>query len=427
MVVKFVAMLVILTGSVAARAQIETVDDVVALISSDGPILEHDATAVRAWVESQIRFESELDAEISDEMRRYVDSTYELAAAEVPSGRERERLTLARGHFLDTLALFGTAKDFQRFNAFRAYRLQLTLLQKLNPETSSSMRLRLADLWRRLVFIVHRAIALSGPFAQLAWASVIDGARASNGTPTTLAANKFFEATAKVDGFDVVLQGDTIVTGRSPSAVNLIVLNHVSAVHDAMVIAALGLDSYLTFGAINLDGEGMFSLARLPIMRPVLRRITANRDVILLGQGGDPIQRIVQSVLEGRSNNILVFPQGMVSAGFDETLPIKANFSQKLLGALNAAGVSTRLQIVTMPDNFDFVSLAKIDSRTKRLRAFIDKPIEASALARLETIAGPRAVDAVIRATWIRRITETQTSYRGYRLQNIRTCEGLFK
>ena len=56
-------------------------------------------------------------------------------------------------------------------------------------------------------------------------------------------------------------RGEIQAKALAENEINIILSNHVSAERDAVALSSLNLDSYVTFGALNLKGEGIFSVA----------------------------------------------------------------------------------------------------------------------------------------------------------------------
>lgn len=362
------------------------------------------------WVTSEAAKQSELNEAISIAYKTFVMESFKLVQKSKTPIDDVKRLYAAKEKCLEAMVLLGTATDFQRFNSFYEYK-------KLFFSISKQHGVELSDDFKQMQIekspmMTKALLKTKIPFLQFVWASLVSGLLKSDSTPTTKAADRFFEKQGDVVGAKVEFKGKLQISEQT-THVNVVVLNHVDGFFDAVTIAAFKLDSYLTFGALNLKGEGIFSVASNKLFSPIVKLLVKNKDVILLGQGNaDPLQSMINSIKEGRSNTVVLFPQGMISAGFDETLPVKKGFSEKVVRAFQNAGYSVNLQIVTSVDRFSKSN--QNASNGKKMTVVIDPVISNGAITKALSVGGD-ALDLLIRRTWIDRISENTEDYRGVR------------
>ncbi len=362
------------------------------------------------WVNSEAAKQKELNEDIGVAYKTFVMESFKLVQKSKTPAEDIVKLNASKEKCLEAMVLLGTATDFQRFNAFYEYRKLFFRISKEHgvelPEDFKQMKLAKSPMMTKAL------LKTKIPFLQFVWASLVSGLRSSDSTPTTKAADRFFEKQGEVVGAKVEFKGKLQIS-EEPKQVNVVVLNHVDGFFDAVTIAAFKLDSYLTFGALNLKGEGIFSVASNKLFSPIVKLLEKNKDVILLGQGNaDPLQSMIKSIKEGRSNTVVLFPQGMISAGFDETLPVKKGFSEKVVRAFQNAGYSVNLQIVTSVDRFSKEN--RTTSNGKKMTVVIDPVIPNGPITKALSVGGD-ALDLLIRRTWIDRISENTGDYRGVR------------
>ncbi len=383
---------------------------------------------------------SQLDIAITERMSTYVDQSYNEIQKQLEDNVSSERwkkpqaeavlALLKQKHleFQESKKYYGTGKDFKRFNAFYSY--NQSIQQLLGSDKDHSWFQKLIYLMKQ----IYRGLRLARPFAKLSFYTLFPFTDDNRGTPLTSAADEYFSKIAKLDSINVKFEGDRkINAANKPDEINLIISNHVSAKYDAIVLSKLNLGSYITFGALNLKGEGIFSIAMHPFFRGILKQIDKQKDVILLGREHEPVKKLIDVLKAERSPNLFLFPQGMISLGFDETNPLKPNFSEKIIKELLNAGFNVRLQLMTMPDNFEYdLSFDSTSESSKVLRAFLSKPIEDQELREIIKVSGPAALDQMIRMHWVRMTRKHNTEFLGVvsepylnsmtRVQTIKYC-----
>lgn len=367
---------------------------------------------IKKWAQEEAARQAQLDQSILAAYSKFVVESFELVRlAGIPTA-DIQTLDLAKIKFLKTLKFFGTADDFQRFNSFYNYRkLFFNLAQQYDlnlPENFKTLQTENAE--QQFKFTPE----LNLPILKLLWASFFSGFSKTKSTPTTHAADHFFKVQGKLSGVDIQLKGQLDIS-KDPNVINLIVVNHFDAFFDAITIAGFNLPSYLTFGALNLRGEGLFSIASYDFFKPAMKILTNNKDVILLGQNdGNPLEKLIHSINEGRSNTVVLFPQGMIASGFEETLPLKADFSEKVIGAFQKAGYKVDLQIVTSANRYSTTN--NISQGKRKLISVIDAKITDSEIRKIIEVGGGQALDLLIRRTWINRVAEFYPNYNGIRV-----------
>ena len=353
---------------------------------------------------------AELDLAINERMSFYVDQSFAAIQKNLTPNTQPELQEIKNKYqdFQDSKKYFGTGKDFLRFNAFYAFNQSLRAL--LGSQAKPSWLQSLSRLMKQ----IYRGLVLLRPFFRLSFNTLFPTIDDKIGTPLTKSADKYFQKIAELDGITVATHGSLVPPAHGPQVINLILANHVSAKFDAIALSALNLDSYITFGALNLSGEGIFSIATHPAFKSVLKRIDQQRDIILLGREQDPIEKLKDVLKSGRTHNLFLFPQGMISLGFNETNPLKPSFSEKVIQELLNAGFKIRLQIMSMPDNFEETLKPQPSSEHgKNLRVNLSTPIEDQELRQILEKNGPAGMDLYIRMHWIRTLRQFHSEYLG--------------
>lgn len=383
-------------------------------------------TELAEWMKTEAIEQQNLNEAIEAAYKAFTTESFEIVKKSNVPELEIKKLKAAKEKFLEALVLIGTGNDFQRFNAFYDYRREFFRIAKQHkielPEEFKKMKIEKS---LKLSKAIPQSLV---SFLRFIWATFVSGVIKSDTTPTTVAADRFFAEQGKHAGVDVDFKGK-LELSQSSKTVNLVVLNHVDALYDAVTISAFKLDSYLTFGALNLKGEGIFSVASNNLFSPIMKLLVKNKDVLLLGQGNaDPLQRMIRSINEGRSNTVVLFPQGMIATGFDETLPIKNGFSDKVIKSLQDAGYKVNLQVVTSVNRFEQPVEKKLGQR-KKISAVIDPVLNDADIRRAMQAGGGKVLDLWIRRTWIERISEYSPGYQGVKKDFVtgsRQCQAFY-
>lgn len=355
-----------------------------------------------------------LDNAINKKMQAYVNDSFSVAKAQAAEINQKklEQLEQLKNNFLENVIYFKTTQDFKRFNAFYEYQVSFkNIMARASSVRSKSGMVGL----KRLLGNIKNGFRLLEPFTKMGYYTVFPELSDEKGTPLTMIANNYFEKVAINRKIEVEIQGKDHINQNLPKGeINIILGNHVSADNDAIVLSRLGLESYVTFGALNLKGEGIFSLATHSLFTGVLNRIDLQRDLILLGRGTNPLERLAEVLKSGRTQNLFLFPQGMISLGFNETNPIKPNFSEKTIRFLQNQGFKVNLHVLTMPDNFEnSLSLERETSVGKTLRAVVSESIKDETLRSVFERIGSEGTDSFIRYLWIKNIRKFHPDYLG--------------
>lgn len=378
--------------------------------------LEHDNEKKQEIMELEAKYLQNLDQAIKEKMLEYVEQSHQIAineALHLKNDKQwssfqfrkfKKSLNKKREQFLKAQVFFGTSKDFHRFNSFREYNKATQEVLKEAP-----VRITFLSQMKNLISQIIRGVQLLIPFAKLSYYTLFPMMDDNKGTPLTKAADHFFHKQKELDDVKIKISGrQNLEQKLKNKEINIILSNHVNADNDAMVLSELHLKDYVTFGALNLKGEGIFSIATHPVFSFVLKRIDQQRDIILLGRGINPIEKLIDILSSGRTSNLFLFPQGMISLGFNETNPLKPSFSEKVILPLIEAGFDVNLNLMSMPDNF-----TANDQKTKNLRAFIEKPLSNEDIKKIIQEQGPESLDRIIRMQWIKRIRQFDKDYLG--------------
>lgn len=123
--------------------------------------------------------------------------------------------------------------------------------------------------------------------------------------------------------------------------VNIITPNHSHPIHDAVLMSSLNLPDYLLVMATDQIVSGKLA-----------NKVDQNKNIISVGRGSNlPIDKILEQLEKGNTNNIVIYPEGSVSAGIYETRPLREKFSYGLVNKLIAAGYEVNIVPVSYVDS----------------------------------------------------------------------------
>ncbi len=157
------------------------------------------------------------------------------------------------------------------------------------------------------------------------------------------AANKLVRRFGDFVGVKVAVEGQEILDAipKSKKVVNIIAPIHRHPIWDMVAYANLGIDNALPF---------MF------FPKPVAKFITKYfNNVIAVGGGSDiPIEHSIAEIKKGYTQNLLIYPEGSVSAGMMETRPGREKMVSGLIKRLREEGFEVNLYPIVYKNTAKF-------------------------------------------------------------------------
>ncbi len=183
------------------------------------------------------------------------------------------------------------------------------------------------------------------------------------------------------------------LTGKT---INIVVPTHRDAILDALVMANLGLE------------KALLVLAPDQFMPRAAATLFDRADsTIAVGRGKNhATEQILEQVARGKSDTILIYPEGSVPAGLQEMRPPREKFSW-LVEKLLRDGYDVNLIPVTYENTAQFAHEAQriniFSPRTDgtRLRAKVHDKVDSVMLRTLLASSGTQAIGRYIRAIWM--------------------------
>jgi hypothetical protein len=202
-----------------------------------------------------------------------------------------------------------------------------------------------------------------------------------------------FAAIKDVAGYKVEIEGREFLpkgealTGKT---VNLIVPTHRNPILDQILMSAFDLKSYLLV------------MAPMPLLGDVDTMVTVTH-------GAKPVDKILQQLALGKTDTVVIYPEGSVGAGLYETRPVREKFVSGLVTELRDAGYGVNLIPVTYINSGRFVDENSIGAFFKTvghetgtiLRAKVERPMDGRLITLLERVGSYSAVGRFLRATWL--------------------------
>ncbi|MDH3684879.1 MAG: hypothetical protein OEP95_01565 [Myxococcales bacterium] len=320
--------------------------------------------------------------------------------------REHQRVERLGREYLELEPLYGTPRDHQRIACFQRFHAQaVSFSRKLRaldptapPVPSLSLGDRLSRLGRALQIAASRAGAALRGLGEFAAALrlVLSKPGGAEGTPFTRRVDGLFRALGELRGLAVEVRGRELLDPPpAEGEVRLLTPAHRHGVTDNVTFAALGLPDYLVFNAVD----------QLPVLPAWLKdRIAATPGLIAVGGGRGPaVDRALEALAEGRSRNLLIYPEGSVSEGLRATRPVRPGFGAGLVTRLLEAGQRVRITPVTYLDNARFLDLVSRsrDAATLRRRVVVSPSLAPAAVAHMVRACGGESLGRLVRMAWL--------------------------
>jgi len=332
--------------------------------------------------------------------------------------REHRRVERLGRQYLELEPLYGTPRDHRRIACFQRFHAQaISFSRKLRsldptapPVPSLSWLDRLSRLGRALRIAGSRAGAAVRGLGEFAAALrlVLSKSAGTEGTPFTRRIDGLFRALGELHGLTVEVHGrERLDSTPAEGEVRLLTPAHRHGVTDNVTFAALALPDYLVFNAVD----------QLPGVPAWLKdRIAATPGLIAVGGGrGSAVDRALEALAEGRSRNLLIYPEGSVSEGLRATRPVRPGFGAGLVTRLLDAGQQVRITPVTYLDNARFLDLASRsrDPATLRRRVVVSPSLAPDAVAHMIRACGGESLGRLVRMAWLESLVTDEALWLG--------------
>jgi hypothetical protein len=320
--------------------------------------------------------------------------------------REHQRVERLGRRYLELERLYGTPRDHQRIACFQRFHAQAVSLSRklrsLDPTAPPVASLSLVDRFARF----GHALAVAGGRAGAALRGLGEFAAAlrlvlsksgdAEGTPFTRRVDGLFRALGELRGLTVeVLGRELLDPPPAEGEVRLLTPAHRHGVTDNVTFAALSLPDYLVFNAVD----------QLPILPAWLKdRVATTPGLIAVGGGRGPaVDRALEALAEGRSRNLLIYPEGSVSEGLRATRPVRPGFGAGLVTQLLEGGYRVRITPVTYLDNARFLDLESRsrDAESRRRRVVVSPSLTPDAVAQVVRDCGGESLGRMVRMAWL--------------------------
>ncbi len=375
----------------------------------------HLQEVIAQWDQRQKEYQSNLDALIVQALDHfakkvlfYVTSTNEELQFRVsPADRETlAKLTNetrdAYQNYLNLKHVYGQAKDIPRTHY---YRLTFEKAREFIDQSDRMMKAKnyKLTLFERLKeygptlkkYILY--VKLSGKFLK-SLASLVF--KSSQNMSYMGHLNEFFRLFTKEVDYKVEVQGREIVDKAQrlePGIVNIFAPVHRNPVLDFLAYSHLGIDDALPFIFFPKPSS------------QILGKAFSN--VIVVGGGSDvPIENTIKELKKGYTRNIVIYPEGSVSAGMMETRPPREKFSWGLLRRLRNEGYKINLVPIVYENTARFTYRNTIDSTIDdlvdksnppvTLKVVVGQPLDTKMLDIMLRM-DPQSINRYLRATWL--------------------------
>lgn len=317
--------------------------------------------------------------------------------------------------------LYGQPKDQMRLVAYRKcftnFNTMVDLSGKLfNQSQPRSLQISLRMIWTNLKNEAAKLTQVAPEFVAALGTLFTKGITGPGDTPLNKHFEKGFNAMGKALGVSVNVIGRENIPplpDLKGNVVNIFAIQHSNAYLDPFAVAAIGLEEFATFGA---------AYAFTP--KIIADKLTRSDHFIVVGNGSDkPIKRTLEILSRNKVRNLVIFPEGSISAGVFETRPLRSKFSWGLLKRLRQAGYQLNIIPISLPDNFRLNNQLEQTAQSP-IRAIIEKPIDSHAIEFFEETGDSEAINRQLRQTWLDRMrTDSETLMGMVRLKALKKAE----
>ncbi len=218
--------------------------------------------------------------------------------------------------------------------------------------------------------------------------------------PATEEINKLLKKFGDELGIQVDVQGrENLPTPKAlgkDKVITLVTPTHRDATLDAVVMSNLGLGK-----ALLVMAPDQF----LP--KKLADKMDAVDSIIGVGRGSDlPINKIIEQLNNKKSDTIVIYPEGSINAGLEESRPLRGKFSEGLIKALLDEGYKVNIVPVTYEGTGRFGheisngNLFTWQDKGLKLKAVVNPVIDDTTVRTMFNNFGSQAVSRIIRGDW---------------------------
>ena len=327
-----------------------------------------------------------------------------------------DRLASLHEDYLRQKIQFGQGKDYKRYTAvasfFNEQNRFASELKKLFPRKNASARVtQLLDASLDTLRRVSGFISVTKKMARPAAKALVEAFRVQTPPRRTGFSDAWldlFRQWGKASGLRVEIEGAEHLANTGEEVVSIIAPIHREANLDAVALAGLQLDDSIVFGALNLEKHPIFGATGNPLMRPVVRALEDHDNFILVtSKQEDPLVKVVRLLKGGKTQKVIIFPEGQVSLGMNESRPVRESFSTKFLEKLSQEGIRYQVVPVTLGNGGPLLHFEtslnqlKVDPGKETLNVKFHAPVDQAAFERLSKANHAEDFNYLLRAIWL--------------------------
>lgn len=387
-----------------------------------GDLDETTKSHLQEWGKINSLYQQHLDQLIKDQYRFVVEATYlglDYLVSVLPSSLKKskgqedwEKLKKIKQDYVQAEPGYGQKGDFKRIRLFREYlnkaKAMVENLKKSSQNQNHGFfdkllfqvggplgKLIVNAIWGSEGNQINSPSQLLGPAGRvMAQALSIGGKDENNSTPLTSRLVEFFHSLGKVLNYEYQIEGEEAPFQLPETNINLVVMNHSHALEDLFGIAALKPSNHMLFAALYGMLPGRVAKF-IDHYHPSL---------IGVGPGYHPKEKTIKGLKDKVSNNILVFPQGLVGK-IGEIGPIRDEFSTGLIQEILDTETDLPLNLwpVTFvhPDLFNSEKDPDHKNQNNVLTIKTHTPLSEKHLRLLMEVVGKTAPNLYMRDLWL--------------------------
>lgn len=295
-----------------------------------------------------------------------------------------------------------------RTDAYRSFftvaKEYFDLANKVSKETQVKLRFwtQLRIKARTIFNFTRTIIKLAPSMIKIALNAILGRPTTNERSPLVHSIDETFRKIGRITGHSVKIEGAEYLPSQrtSDKTVYIIAPTHRDPIRDGIIMANLGISNYL------------LTMATDQMMPKYLAdKFTQNNNIVTVGRGSDtPILKILEELRRGKTNTILIYPEGSVSAGLYETRPVREKFSWGLIEALQKEGYEIKLIPVTYKNSGQFVHRNTVagffkfldnSTASRELQVAVSRPLDSKFLKLIARATEATAIGRFIRATWM--------------------------
>jgi processive 1,2-diacylglycerol beta-glucosyltransferase len=311
--------------------------------------------------------------------------------------------------FLSAKILYGQPKDQTRISAYR------DLFAKLRDFSSStadlytladtlekkSFLLRVREMFSALVTRIRQVASLSDSIWNTLSSALFPKEEVEKGSlALTKSIISFGRKSAQIEKVSVEVFGrENIPKLATRKTINIFTPTHRHPMNDVMVMSEIIPEDAL-----------IFAVPEYFTPKPIAKALARTDGFVAVGSSRDPISNAMAQINAGKSQNVLLYPEGSVSIALQETRPTRTKFSTGFIRELQSQGYE--VNIIPIVYTNSATPLSQNGIGTKILQADIIPAID-DAQIKLIMEQGDLALGQYIRGTWLERLPLNEREFSG--------------